>query len=373
MFFNIYYLYTSLFICSLLLSIILNFLLINFAKKLKKGKLEVNQERWTNEHIPTFGGTAFFIIFLLAIIFFNFYSIYKGVPINSIGIIFIILGASLSYLLGLFDDVFYLNPIIKFLTQIIISVIMIIGGISINVFDSIWLNYLLTVLWIVGIMNATNLLDNMDGTAAISVLGIAGTILSICLLNNINNINNINVASLLIIIGILIGFLVFNWPKAKIYMGDSGSMFLGFIIAMWGIKYIWNLDSLLPNVTYHWIVPFILIAVIYCLPILDTSITFLKRILHHRSPLLGGKDHTTHHLIYLGFTNTQVLLLMIFISVLNFLVSYYFIININQLNSFFYLGIFTYLIIIFAFLLYASFTHIEKSYPNEKNKKITEI
>ena len=283
MFFNIYYLYLLLFICSLLFSIILNFLLINFAKRLKKDKLEINQERWTNEHTPTLGGTAF---------------------------------ASLSYLLGLFDDVFYLNPIIKFLIQIIISVIMIIGGISINVFDTIWLNYLLTALWIVGIMNATNLLDNMDGTAAISVLGIAGTILSICLLNNTNNINNINVASLLIIIGILIGFLVFNWPKAKIYMGDSGSMFLGFIIAMWGIKYIWNLDSLLPNVTYHWIVPFILIAVIYCLPILDTSITFLKRILHHRSPLLGGKDHTTHHLIYLGFTNTQVLLLMIFISIL---------------------------------------------------------
>ncbi len=368
MFFNIYHLYLSLFICSLLFSIILNFLLINFAKRLKKGKLKVNQERWTNEYTPTLGGTAFFIIFLLAIIFFNFYNIYKGVQINLKGIIFLIFGASLSYLLGLSDDVFYLNPIIKFLTQLIISIIMIIGGISINIFDSIWLNYLLTVLWIVGIMNATNLLDNMDGTAAISLLGIAGTILSICLLNKLNTIN---VAYLLIIIGILIGFLIFNWPKAKIYMGDSGSMFLGFIIAVLGIKYIWNLDSLLPNTTYHWIVPFILIAVIYCLPILDTSITFLKRILHHRSPLLGGKDHTTHHLVYLGFTNTQVLLLMIFISMLNFLVSNYFINNINQLNSFFYLGIFTYLIIIFAFLLYVSFTHIEKSYPNEKNKKIT--
>ncbi|MDN5355620.1 MAG: UDP-GlcNAc:undecaprenyl-phosphate/decaprenyl-phosphate GlcNAc-phosphate transferase [Rikenellaceae bacterium] len=370
MFFNIYYLSLLLFICSLLFSIFLNFLLINFAKKLKKDKLKINQERWTNEHTPTLGGTAFFIIFLLAIIFLNYYSIYKGFQINLKEIIFVIFGASLSYLLGLFDDVFYLNPIIKFLIQLIISVIMIIGGIYINVFDNIWINYLLTVLWIIGIMNATNLLDNMDGTAAISVIGIAGTILSICLLNNINTIN---VASLFIIIGILVGFLIFNWPKAKIYMGDSGSQFLGFIIAMWGIKYIWNLDSLLPNTTYHWIVPFILIAVIYCLPLLDTSITFLKRILYHRSPLLGGKDHTTHHLVYLGFTNTQVLLLMIFISMLNFLISYYFINNINQLNSFFYLGIFTYLIIIFAFLLYASFTHIEKSYHNEKNKKITDL
>jgi len=89
-------------------------------------------------------------------------------------------------------------------------------------------------------MNATNLLDNMDGTAAISVLGIAGTILSICLLNNTNNIN---VASLLIIIGILIGFLVFNWPKAKIYMGDSGSMFWD-LSQLCGVSNIFGISTL---------------------------------------------------------------------------------------------------------------------------------
>jgi UDP-GlcNAc:undecaprenyl-phosphate GlcNAc-1-phosphate transferase len=367
MFSNIFYIYIGLFICSFLLSIILNYLLLNFTKSLKKGKIKINQDRWTNEYTPTIGGTTFFIVFLLAIIFFNLLSPYKGLEINFKEIIFITLGATFSYLLGLLDDACFLNPIIKFIIQLFISFIMILGGIYINIFASLWLNYLLTVLWIVGIMNATNLLDNMDGTAAISVLGIALTILFIFIGKGINRIY---LASLLIIIGILFGFLIFNWPKAKIYMGDSGSLFLGFMTAIWGIKYIWNLNSILVNVSYHWIVPFILIAVIYCLPILDTNITFLKRILHHRSPLLGGKDHTTHHLIYFGFSNIQVLLFMIFISILNFLVSYNFINNINRLNSFFYLGVFTYLIILFAFLFYISFTNIEKSYPNEKNKKI---
>lgn len=368
MFINIDYFNIGLLFSSFLLSLILNYLLLNFTKSLKKGKLKVTQERWISEYTPTIGGTTFFIVFLLAIIFYSLLYPYIGFSINLKIIIFLIIGSSLSYLLGLFDDVFYLNPIIKFIMQLLISVIMIIGGININIFDSLWLNYLLTVLWIVGIMNATNLLDNMDGTASISVLGVAVAILTICF---IFDVNSVYFTTILIIIGILLGFLIFNWPKAKIYMGDSGSMFLGFMTSIWGIKYIWNLNSIVPNVTYHWIVPFILIAVIYCLPIFDTTITFFKRILHHRSPLLGGKDHTTHHLVYFGFSHTQVLLFMIFISILNFFVSYNFIKNINRLNSFFYLGIFTYLIIIFAFLFYVSFTNIEKSYPNEKNHKIS--
>ena len=68
-----------------------------------------------------------------------------------------------------------------------------------------------------------------------------------------NVIENIFLASLLMIIGIILGFLIFNWPKAKIYMGDSGSMLLGYISAIWGIKYIWNLGNLIPNISYHWV------------------------------------------------------------------------------------------------------------------------
>ncbi len=341
------YIYIILIVFTFLSSILLNYLLLNYSKVLRKGKIIKNGERWSDTKTPTIGGTTFFIIFLLSIVFYAQFSLILGLDISIKEVIFLTVGASIAYLLGLYDDTFYLNPILKLLIQLLIAFILIFGDIYIKLFNVNFFNYILTAIWIIGIMNATNLLDNMDGTTSIAILGIAVSILVLCIYNNV--IENIFLASLLMIIGIILGFLIFNWPKAKIYMGDSGSMLLGYISAIWGIKYIWNLGNLIPNISYHWVVPFILIAVIYCLPIFDTTITFLKRLIYRRSPLLGGKDHTTHHLIYLGLSNSHVLFLMMLISILNIIVSFNFINHIDHLNSFFYLGIFLYLIIIFAF------------------------
>jgi UDP-GlcNAc:undecaprenyl-phosphate GlcNAc-1-phosphate transferase len=127
----------------------------------------------------------------------------------------------------------------------------------------------------------------------------------------------------MVIIGVLaslVSFLFYNWSPAKIYMGDSGSQFLGLLVAILGIKFFWNSSIYTTNDIVH-SKQIILVLLVFILPIIDTTTVFINRISRKQSPFVGGKDHTTHHLSFLGFNNTQVIFIFSGIAFLSSLIA----------------------------------------------------
>ena len=177
---------------------------------------------------------------------------------------------------------------------------------------------LMTILWIIGIMNSINMLDNMDGITAITTIFILITTLFF-----IGFENGFEHFDFLVIIGVLaslVSFLFYNWTPAKIYMGDSGSQFLGLLVAILGIKYFWNSSTylskeMLPSKQI------MMVILVFILPIVDTTSVFINRISRRQSPFIGGKDHTTHHLSFLGFNNTQIIFIFSGIAFLSSLIA----------------------------------------------------
>ena len=175
------------------------------------------------------------------------------------------------------------------------------------------LDILITVLWIVGLTNAINFFDNIDGGASGSV-AISTLVISILALQS----NQYLIAAQAVVIaGATIGFLIWNRPPARIYMGDAGSLFLGLMIASLTIR----LDPNPINQMASFAVPLFLVAV----PIMDTSVVVIKRIIRGISPFQGGTDHLSHRLMRLGLSKKQAVLslwlLSAFFALLAFLLS----------------------------------------------------
>ena len=167
-------------------------------------------------------------------------------------------------------------------------------------------NYAMTIFWVVGLMNAINMLDNMDAiTTIISMNILLYAILFELLRGEFRN------AYFLIMIGVLAalsGFLYYNWSPSKLFMGDSGSQFLGILLAAVGINCFWDAPDFSSQ---HIQSKQIIVSVLaFIVPIIDTSIVVVNRISAGKSPFIGGKDHTTHHLAYLGFTERKVALIL---------------------------------------------------------------
>ncbi len=171
------------FLGALLFSILINSIMLRFVKTLgirNEGEAVI---RWSSEVKPALGGLTFYIIFLLSIILHSFIFSYEGsnIDFKFTGIV----GAtSLGFLMGLSDDAYNTRPVLKFLTQVLCGVILIYSGTYINLFESDLLNYPLTILWVVGLMNSINMLDNMDGITTTVSLVVSFSILMLMLLNN---------------------------------------------------------------------------------------------------------------------------------------------------------------------------------------------
>ena len=191
-------------------------------------------------------------------------------------------------IVGLFDDLRALNPAFRFIVEVAASIALYLAGVQVELFaDLEWLNVLVTITWIVGITNAFNLLDNMDGLSA-GVATIAAMFFFFIAAAN----GQVLVASLsLALAGCALGFLRHNFHPAKIYMGDAGSLFLGFVLAVIGIKLQFEGPA---QVTF--LVPILILGV----PIFDTILVVATRLLHGRSPVMGGRDHTSHRLVFVG-------------------------------------------------------------------------
>ncbi len=303
--------YLVFFILAFGFSILLNLLLLRFLRNLGTTSNEVDLVRWAAEHKPAIGGISFFIVFLLAV------SSYTILPFGTEDFInrklFALLGcASVGFLMGFIDDALAISPSMKFLAQIACAAIMISCGIYIEVSSVAIIDYLFTTVWVIGIMNSINMLDNMDGITTSVSLGILLGILGVVLMSS--SLNSFFVIVIVGMIASLFGFLTFNWHPAKAYMGDGGSQYLGVVLAYLSILFLWNFKA---SSTGFDVQQFILPLVAFMLPLFDTTTVFFRRVLRGQSPLQGGRDHTTHHFAYFGFSDQQVSIIFAMFALLS--------------------------------------------------------
>ncbi len=346
-----------LFFCgALFFSILINSIMLRFVKNLGIRNQDETTIRWSDQVKPAVGGLGFYIVFLLSISLHSFIFSYEGtvVDLRFTGII----GAtSLGFLMGLADDAYNTRPVLKFLTQLLCGAILIYSGTYINLFEHDLLNYGLTMVWVVGMMNSINMLDNMDGITTTVSLIIAFTMMFLLLLNG--EVDTIGMTMLLGLIASLLGFLYFNWHPSKMYMGDTGSQYLGVLLAALSVNYLWN-----PVTTSEFVVSRqILIPIIsFIIPIVDTTTVTIKRLRKGNSPFVGGKDHTTHHLSYLGFSEKQVGAIIALIGIVSSVIVIYVISSVKEWNHLYSALFIGYFLLVFGVL----FTIALKNNPKDE-------
>lgn len=282
----------------LIICFIASLIITPFVKKLaiKIGATDApNQRKVHTKIMPRLGGLAIFISFLIGVAFLR--------P-ESEFLIPILIGACIIIVIGVLDDMMELSAKVKFLGQIAAALVVVLGGVQVNYinlpFDGgIELGILsvpLTILWIVGITNAINLIDGLDGLAAgVSTIALV-TISAMAMLKG-----DIFVLSIgAILIGSTLGFLKYNFHPAKIFMGDTGALFLGFMIAVLSLLGFKNVTML------SLIVPVIILGV----PISDTFFAIIRRIVNKQPLSAPDKSHLHHCMLRLGYSHRQTVLII---------------------------------------------------------------
>ncbi len=241
--------------------------------------------------IPLLGGVAIYGAFIAAVLIFgNRFRLHELVSI--------LVGASLMSFLGLWDDRRSLSPFFKLIGQFAAASILVFTGVRIGLFRWEPVNIVVTLGWMVVITNALNLLDNMDGLSG----GVGATAAIFFLLLAAMNRQYLVGALSAALVGACLGFLVYNFNPATIFMGDAGSLFLGFILAAVGIKL--RFPDNLEIVT--WMVPVLILG----LPLFDTTLVILSRLRRGLNPLTTpGKDHVSHRLVAMGYTRREAVLI----------------------------------------------------------------
>jgi UDP-GlcNAc:undecaprenyl-phosphate/decaprenyl-phosphate GlcNAc-1-phosphate transferase len=281
---------------TILFSYFLNVILVRYTKNFGVASRQVNTGlRWGSTSKPTTGGIAFYITFLLGTVILLLLTPQSLNSATNKSYLALFLSATLAFFIGLADDAYNTKPFMKFVGQIICGIILICFDIQIRYFDVPILDWGLTIFWVIAMMNSLNMLDNMDAvTTTVSLTIIAITLGMSILVGCPFNIYYI----LIIIAGSFIGFLYVNWRPSKVYMGDTGSMFVGLVLAFLGIIFFWNIKTDPDNVDFvrKGLIPFM----IFLVPILDTSFVTVARLSRGVSPFQGGRDHTTHSLVHIG-------------------------------------------------------------------------
>jgi UDP-GlcNAc:undecaprenyl-phosphate/decaprenyl-phosphate GlcNAc-1-phosphate transferase len=254
------------------------------------------RDRWHSKPTPLLGGMAIYLAFVAGFCFFG--------P-RSPGAYAILAGGTLLVVTGLVDDVLHIKPYTKLVFQLIAASVLVYFGLRLPFVEYQLANDLLTIFWLVGITNALNLLDNMDGLAG-GVSVIACVFIAVTFLLN----GQIQEAVLPAILGAAaLGFLVFNFSPASIFMGDSGSMFLGFLLSGTALL---SDTGRLRNLTSVLLTPVLILMI----PIFDTCIVTITRKLSGRPISQGGRDHTSHRLVALGISERRaVIMLYLFAAV----------------------------------------------------------
>ncbi|MEO0895946.1 MAG: MraY family glycosyltransferase [Bacteroidota bacterium] len=307
-------------------SYILNKFLLRFSKNfgVESRQNQQSRIRWGSTSKPTTGGITFYVSFLLgSIILLIIEPEMIGKDIMSSSYLALFLSATLAFLIGFADDAYGTKPLAKFLGQVMCGVILIAFGIHTQYFSyagdyGIWLDYGLTLFWVVGLMNSLNMLDNMDGvTATVATSIIMTTMVMVISRQGMHPMFLV----LTIVMGGFIGFLFWNWNPAKVYMGDTGSMFIGLVLAFFGIKYFWNLSPAPDNISF---VRMMLIPVmVFIVPIMDTTFVSVSRISRGISPFMGGKDHLTHNLARIGVPEPLVPVILAMVTIISGMLAFF--------------------------------------------------
>lgn len=263
-----------------------------------------DNRRMHNHPIPRMGGLAIFFGFILSALIF----VPLDAPLRGM-----LMGAVIIVILGIFDDIYALPALPKLLVQIAAATVAVLMGNQIevlsnpNIFSSnpYWdlgfLSIPISVFWIVGITNAVNLIDGLDGLAC----GVS-TISSMTMLVIALTVAEPDVALLMAALaGGCIGFLPYNLNPAKIFMGDTGSTFLGFILATVSIEGLFKSYAII-----SFAVPFLMLG----LPIFDTCFAILRRVSHGQSPMAPDRGHIHHRLIDMGLNQKQAVATLYVIS-----------------------------------------------------------
>ena len=248
-----------------------------------------NSKKSHSHPTPLLGGLAIFMAFFAGTLL--------TTDINNY-VLAIFIGSMILIVLGIIDDKMGMMPRMKLSGQIFAALVAYKMGIRVVTFEDYYVSMFFTVFWIVGITNAFNLLDNLNGLSS----GIAGICsLSFGIISFLSGEIYTAVLSFALS-GACFGFLKHNFPKAKIFMGDSGSMFLGFTLACIAVLGSWKTDK----ITLSLALPILVLGY----PILDTTLVTFLRLVEKRSVFMGGKDHSSHILSSLGFKKKRAVLLI---------------------------------------------------------------
>jgi UDP-GlcNAc:undecaprenyl-phosphate GlcNAc-1-phosphate transferase len=244
---------------------------------------EPREDRWHGRPVAQSGGVAMVAaVFLGALVF--------GV-VTPLSVL--ILTGALAFGIGIVDDLLAVKPATKFIAAIGLASILIFFGFRLQWSSSLTLDIMLTMFWIVGITNAFNLLDNMDGLCAGVALVVGGFILARLLPAGVGP----DAQYLALLLGAVAGFLVYNFYPASIFMGDSGSLFIGLMLAALA------LSGPVQAHSQSGVLSIVLAPVLVLLiPILDTTLVTVSRLLSGRSAAQGGRDHSSHRLVAIGFS-----------------------------------------------------------------------
>ena len=268
----------------------------------RKGLVDVPNERKIHvKPISRLGGVAIWsstILTFAALVLLSYYP--SGSLLSGI-----LIGSSLMFFLGFIDDIYQLEAKFKFVIQFLIASVVFLLGIKIDTVFSIHLNmivsYIFTVLWIVGISNAVNFIDGVDGLAG-SVITISAVTLG--LISTSLSADAVSALIAFILVGAVLAFLTFNFNPAKIFMGDSGALFCGFLLATLSIT------GIMEDSPIGIIVPMFILAI----PILDISYSSLRRILKGVSPFHADSEHIHHKLLHAGFSQNKTVLTLVFFA-----------------------------------------------------------
>lgn len=294
---------------TLLLAAVVSFALTPLVKafSVKVGAIDVPKDnRRMHDHpIPRLGGLAIFLGFMFAVVLM--------VPLNGPeqGML---LGAVVIVVLGVFDDIYALPAKLKFVVQIAAALVSVLSGNQIRILSNPnlfsenpiwvldhWLAVAISVIWVVAITNAVNLIDGLDGLACgVSTISSA-TMLVIALL-----VSEVDVAMIMgALVGACVGFLPYNFNPAKIFMGDTGATFLGFIMANMSIQGMFKMYTII-----SFVAPFLILG----LPIFDVCFAVVRRLSKGQSPMSPDRSHIHHRLIDMGLSQKQAVGMLYVIS-----------------------------------------------------------
>lgn len=244
--------------------------------------------------IPRLGGIGivcgFFISAVLYLVFTDDINFSETIPL--------IVAGAIIFIFGLIDDLKNLKAIIKLLAQIFAAIIVTFGGFRfkqiLNWTLPVPVSYILTICWIIGVINAYNLIDGLDGLCG-SLTFTSAVTLGILYFSS----GNFESGICFCLAGAILGFLCFNWPPAKIFMGDSGSQFLGFIISILPL-YTTN------NVSFEFN-KFLIMIVLTAFPVFDTIAAIWRRLREHRGIMSPDASHLHHKFLNIGFSKIATL------------------------------------------------------------------